>query len=46
MKVDAIDKKAKDIDSDNNDELSNDELTVPVPIRGSYMSNKTKQEET
>lgn len=46
MKVDAIDKRAKDIDSDNNDALSNDELTVPVPIRGSYMSNKTKQEET
>ena len=48
VKLDPIDKRAKDIDSDNNDELSadQDELTVPAPLRGSYMSSKNRQDET
>ena len=48
VKLDPVDKQAKDIDSDNNDQLSadQDELTVPAPLRGSYMSGKSRHDET
>ena len=46
IRKDEIDKNPKDIDSDNLEQSSNDELTVPVPLRGSYMSSKSKHEES